>query len=265
MKAVLFFLALLLLTADIPFLPEALAEEEIYFKKAEDHQAMIPVKRVRRIKIPKGHHEGLLIDGNSIWMNNGLGAKTWIIDLASEDIVSEITPVATFTEGITPAPGGGYWVTDWDTAKLYLVEIRDKKMEAVSEKSFAPSLPAGVIWNGSRLYVVTWTRGAGTKYHLIEMDKDGNVVRKARIKGIPEPSQLAWDGTHLWITSWFNGRVYKVDVENFEIKGYFRSNIKKLSGIAWDGRSFWLTSTKADLYQVEITSSLSRGPLRSSQ
>ncbi|MFH1996993.1 MAG: hypothetical protein ABIJ27_08425 [Candidatus Omnitrophota bacterium] len=224
----------------------------IEFTRAEDFRAMIPVRRVRKIPLPEGYHEGILVEGNTLWVNNGKGIDTWLVDLAAGKLVAAIKPAGDFTEGITASPDGGYWVTDWVQKKLYRVEIEEKRMTARSERAFDPFLPAGVVWTGSRLYMIVWRRGIGTKYFLLEMNEKGDVIRTARIRDIPEPSQLAWDGVYLWISSWFNGRVFKVDPGTFELKGYFRSNIKKLTGIAWDGKRFWLTGTNEDLYQVEF-------------
>ena len=223
------------------------------FERAEDHRGMIPTKIVRKIKLPKGYHEGLLFHKDTIWVNNGQEGKTWVVDLASGKVTSEIEPVGTFSEGITEARGGRFWLTDWDAKKLYLVRIEKSKMIAESELSLAPSHPAGVVSSGSYLYVIIWTRVAsGTRYHLLKMDQIGNIIEKKKIKGIPEPTQLAWDGSYLWISSWFDRRVYKIDPETYEIKGYFRSGVKKLTGITWDGKNFWMTGTRAGLYKIEL-------------
>jgi len=244
---------ILIIALDIFAFPEAPVPEVKVLKKAKNYQSMIPAKRIRKIALPKGYHEGLLIDGDNIWVNNGEGQNTWVVDLASGSVVSEIEPVAAFSEGITAAGSGKYWITDWTAKKLYRVKIEEKRMIAESEVSLAPSRPTGVVWNGRHLYLLTWTRGIlGTRYHLLKMDEEGNVLDKFRIEDISEPSQMAWDGEHIWISSWFDRRVYKIDIEAAEIKGYFRSNIKNLTGIAWDGKSFWATGTKADLYQIEL-------------
>lgn len=232
--------------------PKACARDDKAFEKSDDHAAMIPARLIRKIKLPAGYHEGLFVEKNRIYVNNGEGGKTWVVDMASGELISQIEPAGTFSEGITGAPSGGYWVTDWDAKKLYFVKIENNKMLPESEVSMAPSHPAGVAWDGSHLYVVTWTRGLGTKYHLLKMDKAGNTIRKTAIKNIPEPTQLAWDGKDLWMSSWFNRRVYKIDAETLEIKGYFRSRIDRTSGIAWDGKYFWVTGTEADLRQIEI-------------
>ena len=221
-------------------------------KKAKNYKSKIPAKIIQKIPLPKGYHEGLFIDGNNVWINNGRGGNTWVVSLDSGDIISQIEPVADFTEGITAYSGGKYWVTDWNTKKLYLVKIEEGRMVPESEISLSPSRPAGVIWNGRHLYVITWTRGFGTKYHLLKMDAAGKILDKIRIAEIPEPTQLAWDGKNLWISSWFHRRVYKINPETFEIKGYFSSRIKRTSGIVWDGKYFWLTGTTSDLYQMEV-------------
>jgi len=226
-----------------------------FFERAENFEAMIPVKRAQKISLPKGgYHEGLLLERGNIWVANGEGKNIWVINLSSGDKAFEITPPGTFTEGITRAIGGKYWVADWDAKKLYLVKVRENKMISVSHISFEPSHPAGVTVTEEHLYVITWTRGLGTKYHLLEMDRKGNVLRKAQIKEIQEPTQLAWDGKDLWISSWFQRRVYKIDVKTFEIKGYFRSGVEKTTGIVCDGKYFWLTGTKEDLYKIELLS-----------
>jgi len=223
------------------------------FKRAKDHRAMIPIKIIHKIGLPKGYHEGLLVEGDNVWVVNGEGGKTWVINSNSGKVISEIESVATFSEGITSAPDGKYWASDWDTKKVYLVRREGSKLVTESELSLAPSHPTGIAWNGTNLYILTWTRGArGTRYHILVADKSGNVLNKVRIKRIPEPSQITWDGKDLWISSWFDRRVYRIDIKTFEIKGYFRSRIEKVTGIAWDGKSFWMTGSKEDLYQVEF-------------
>ncbi|MBU1784507.1 MAG: glutaminyl-peptide cyclotransferase [Candidatus Omnitrophica bacterium] len=222
-------------------------------RKAEDYETAITMEVIRKIELPKGYHEGLLLQDGNVWVNNGEGGPTWVVNLASGDVISEIKPVAAFSEGITAGPGGKYWITDWDKKKLYLVSIDRNIMTAETEITLSPARPAGVIWNGEHLYVVTWTRGLGTRYHLLKMDKEGNLLSKSRIKNIPEPSQLAWDGKDLWVSSWFNRRVYRVNTKTLETTGYFRSNIKNTTGIAWDGEYFWVTGTSADLYQIKVT------------
>jgi len=226
--------------------------DEISLTKSKDYEAMIPAKKIQRIKLPEGYHEGLLKEGEHIWVNNGRGGKTWVIDLDSEKIIAEIEPVATFAEGITYASGGGYWQTDWDTKKLYHVTLENNKLIAEREISLEPAYPAGVIWTGSHLFVVTWTRGVGTIYHLLKMDFDGNLLNKIRITHIQEPSQLAWDGKDLWISSWFQRRAYRIDINTWEITGYFRTKIEQTTGILWDDKHFWVTGTSEDLYKVEI-------------
>jgi len=218
----------------------------------ESYEVAIPMEKIRKIELPKGYHEGLLIDDGNIWVNNGEHGATWVVDLASGEVLSEIEPVATFTEGITSAPSGKYWVSDWTEKKIYLVSIENSKMISESEISMAPARPTGIIWTGFRLYVVTWTRGVGTQYHIHEMDEEGNILRKVRINGISEPSQLAWDGSDLWLSSWFDRRVYRIDPETLQATGYFRTKIEQTTGIVWDGECFWVTGTHADLYRIKI-------------
>ena len=220
--------------------------------KADSYQKNIPVKLLKKIPLPEGYHEGLFYDGSNIWVNNGEKGNTWVVDITSGEVISEIEPVGTFTEGLTKTPEGDYWLTDWDAKKVYHVEIIGNSMKPVFELSVAPAHPTGIVWNGNSLHLITWTRGMGTKYHLIQMDKEGKILRKNQIKGISEPSQLAWDGKNLWISSWYNQRVYRVDVSIFQITGYFRSPAKKTTGIVWDGEHLWVTGTKADLYMLKI-------------
>ncbi|NQT22228.1 MAG: hypothetical protein HQ579_02200 [Candidatus Omnitrophica bacterium] len=248
----------LILLLILPVISQGLFQEKAYgeeriLTKAADYESMIPTKVLREIKLPEnGYHEGLLLENGNIVINNGEGINSWVVDLKSGSLLKEIDPIATFTEGITHAPGGKYWVTDWNTKKLYLVKIVANKMVSESEISFAPSHPAGVIWTGKHLYLIIWTRGLGTKYHILKMDKNGAIIDRINITDINEPTQLAWDGRHLWITSWFKRRAYKIDIDNLEIKGYFRTNIEKTSGIVWDGKYFWITGTNANLRQIEI-------------
>lgn len=213
----------------------------------------IPVKVLKKIKLPKGYHEGLYFDGKNIWVNNGKKGNTWVVDPASGAVLSEITPVATFTEGLTRKEGGDYFVTDWDTMKLYRSRIENGRMVVASEvSSFAPAHPAGVAWNGAHLFVITWLRGMGTQFHLLQMEESGRLLRKMRIRWMQEPAHLAWDGRSLWVTSWYSRLVYKIDVDGWKVTGCFRSPVPDATGIAWDGQYLWLTGTHGDLYQLEV-------------
>lgn len=206
----------------------------------------------RAITLPKGYHEGLFLDKENIWVANGEEGKVWVIDIVSGEILSEILPVAKFTENITKGPGDSLWSTDWDSKKLYKIKLQGDKMKSVFEVPLAPAHPAGITSDGKHLFLITWTRGIGTKYHILKMDTEGNILSRVRIKNIPEPSQLTWDGEYLWVSSWFNRRVYKIDENTFDVIGYFRSKIKETTGIAWDGEAFWVTGTKADLYRIKL-------------
>lgn len=213
----------------------------------------ITAKVSGKISIPKWYHEGICFDDGKIWVNNGEKGKTWVFDAASGLKIKEIEPAGTFTEAITPKGEGLFFVTDWDAKKIYIVHIDNGRMVAQSEVSVAPANPAGAAWNGTNLFVVTWMRSpTGTKFHLLKMDEKCNLLSRVMIKKIAEPDQLAWDGKNLWVSCWFSKRVYKVDVDEYEILGYFRSPVPKTTGIAWDGKNLWVTGTNADLYKMEV-------------
>ncbi len=226
--------------------------EDLAIKRAEEYQSKIPVSLVKRITLPKGYHEGLFFDDRFIWVSNGEGKNTWLIDPATGSIASEITSPGSFTEGIVASGDGTFWVTDWLDKKLYRTTLENGKMIIKHAIDLAPAHPAGLVWTGRRLFVVTWTRGLGTKFHLLEFDEKGNLLGKIRIKRIHEPAHLGWDGKHLWITSWYNQLVYKIDTDKFKILGSFKSPAPDTTGITWDGRYFWVTGTHADLYQLEV-------------
>ena len=247
MKIIILFLSILLSSAtlsnaDVPDL-----------ERAETYQSDIPVKIIKKVPLPKGYHEGLFWDGENIWVNNGENKNTWIIDPDTGELLSQITPPGTFSEGITMADDGSFWITDWDDKKLYKVKVEGGKMAVEYDILLEPARPTGVVWTGENLYVLTWVRGMGTKYYLMQLGEDEHMFRKMRIKRIHEPSQLAWDGKHLWITSWFSQLVYKIDVDTFRALGSFKSPVSDTTGIAWDGKYFWITGTRSDLYQVELT------------
>ncbi len=241
--AMLFIIAL--------YLPHDAGAAEL--KKSKEYRG-IKVKTIRRIPIPKWYHEGLLIDGDSIWVANGRDGKIWVVDTVSGKTTSELTPPAGFTEAIIKTKSGRYLVTDWDDKKLYETSLKDEKM--IIEKTlfdFSPSHPAGLIYTNDSLLAVVWTRGLGTKFEIIKFDKDFKVTEKIQIKDIQEPAHMAWDGKLLWITGWYNRRVYSVDPKEWMITGSFRAPLNKVTGIAWDGKHLWVTGTYADLYQVELS------------
>jgi len=210
-------------------------------------------KAVAKIKIPKWYHEGLYSDGKDIWVNNGKKGDTWVVDTIARKIIRKIKPAGSFTEAITPKDKDTFFVTDWDAKKVYTSKIDNDIMYALSEKSVEPAHPAGAVWNGSNLFVVTWTRSlTGTKFHLLKMDADMNILSTVEIVKILEPAHLAWDGKYMWISCWYSKRIYKVDIEKPEILGYLRSPAAKTTGIAWDGKYLWVTGTYANLYKMEL-------------
>jgi len=226
-----------------------MAEAQTLVKAKGYHQ--IKARVIKKLEVPTWYHEGLFYDGKSLWLANGLKGKTWVIDPADGSITSELEPVAGFTEAITSS-GDTYYTSEWDEKKLYKIRIENGKMVAESDVSFAPAHPAGLVWNGAHLFIVTWTRGLGTKFNLLMLDQDMKVLNSVRIRTIHEPDHLAWDGKYLWISSWYTKEVYKVDVTTWEMLGYFCSPVSKTTGIAWDGKYFWVTGTYADLYQMEV-------------
>jgi glutamine cyclotransferase len=207
---------------------------------------------VRTIELPSGYHEGLFIYGGNIWVANGNGLKTWIVDIASGKVISEIESVGNFTEGVASSGDGKFFVSEWLAKKVYRAALAGNKFVAESEISVAPAFPAGILWREGRLDVITWTRGFGTKFHLVEMDGKGTVAGRVLLRGMQEPAHLASDGKYLWVTSWYSKRVYKVDPASRKVTGYFPTPFPKATGIAWDGESFWITGTHADLYRIRV-------------
>lgn len=220
-------------------------------KRSKDYEE-IEVKVIKTIPLPRWYHEGLFYDGNNVWVCNGEKGKIWVVDPVKGSVVSEITPIGAFTESVARSADGRYFVTDWGEKKLYRVKIDNDLMVPQADISFAPAHPAGIAFAGKRLFVITWQRGLGTKFNILEVNDGMNVVEKIRINDIQEPCQMAWDGHNLWITSWFYRRVYKVDMNKLEIVGQFKSPVAKATGIAWDGKYLWITGTYSDLYQLEV-------------
>jgi len=212
----------------------------------------IPAKIVKKIRIQRSYHEGLIFHEGNIWVANGKNGKVWVLDPETGSILKSIEPPGTFTEAIAWREGGVFFVTDWDERKIYKVRIEDDKMNLEAEYSFGDAHPTGVAWDGSSIFVITWTRGMGTKFHIIRMSDKFEVIARLIIATIQEPDQLAWDGKNLWITSWHGRRVYKIDVASWKIIGSFKSPIRDTTGITWDGKYFWLTGTGEDLYQMEL-------------
>ncbi|MBF0217430.1 MAG: hypothetical protein HQL30_10605 [Candidatus Omnitrophica bacterium] len=228
------------------------AKQETRLSAPGDLSRELSVKSIRVIKLPKGYHEGLFINGEEIWVANGQKLPIWVIDKTTGEVIRTIEPTATFTEGITRDDKGEIWTTDWDTQNLYRVNIINDRFVPAESVSFGPSHVAGTVFAAGNIYVLTWTRGLGTKYHLNKFDMSGELKEKLRIENIPEPSQLAWDGKYLWMSSWFNRRVYFIDPATNEVKGYISTKLDRTTGIAWDGKYLWATGTSEDLVQFEI-------------
>ena len=246
-KSLLVIFAAILLFSEFAFSEPA----EKTLTRVPDYE-WIPFKVVKKMKLPGGYHEGLYYDGKDMWVCNGKKGKTWIVDSSSGKVRSHINSISTFTEAISYGGDGTYYVTDWDSMKLYRAELDGDKFIVLNEMSFEPSHPAGVVLAGERLYVITWTRGVGTKFHLLELDRDGHLLSIILIKSIMEPSQLAWDGKNLWISSWYSKLVYKIDVDTWKAVGVFSSPVSDTTGIVWDGEYMWITGTHGDLYQLKM-------------
>jgi glutamine cyclotransferase len=227
------------------------AMDDVRLKKAAGCKDLY-AKVIRKIALPKGYHEGLFFDGEAMWVANGNGGKIWIVDIVSGAIRTMIEPISNFAEALTRSSDETYYATEWFDKKVYKARVIGNRLEAQGASSLAPNFPAGAVWTGKRLYVITWQRGLGTKFYLIEMDRDMKVLRKISIDKIQEPSQLAWDGKNLWMTSWYNSMVYKIDIDKMEMVGAFRFPAPKATGITWDGKYMWLVGTYSDLYQLEI-------------
>jgi glutamine cyclotransferase len=246
--------SLLLISSNGP--APAAAEDISADPNSARYKANIPVEVLKRVSMPQGgYHEGLLFDGENIWVNNGKNRNTWVIDPRTGKIVREIIPPGTFTEGITASSDHRYWVTDWDERKLYRVTIEDNKMVSDLDISLAPARPTGVVWTGEELYVMTWTGTVQKQYHLLRMDAEGNILERMRMRGMQEPSQITWDSKHLWITSWADQKVYKVDPATNTVLGHFISPSKRATGIVWDSGHFWITGTYDHLYKVKVPGS----------
>ncbi|MCM8761192.1 MAG: SPASM domain-containing protein [Candidatus Omnitrophica bacterium] len=212
----------------------------------------ISARVVRKIEIPRWYHEGLFYDGENLWLANGEKGKIWVLDVSSGKVLREIEPVADFPEALIRREDGALFTTEWYSKKIYRVRLEGDRLASEAETSFEPAHPAGLAWDGRRFYVVTWRRGLGTKFDLVELDADLNIVSTMPFRGIHEPDQLAWDGKYLWVSSWYSRRVYRINMEKRAITGYFDSPADMTTGIAWDGKYMWLTGTYSDLYQIEI-------------
>ncbi len=219
---------------------------------SENYAPRMPIKVQKKIALPKGYHEGILLHKGRIWVNNGKGQNTWVINPETGEVESEIKSAGRFTEAIAPASDGLFWITDWDDKRIYRAKLKTDEWEIMSQIPLQNARPTGIVRAGDAMYVITWERGLGTKYYLSKFDKEGNISERIRIKRIHEPSQLAWDGNALWITSWYSGIVYKINIDSLEVEGSFKSPAAAVTGIAWDGKHFWITGTSADLYKVEI-------------
>jgi len=230
------------------------AYAEIDTLRSSDNFKNISVKVIRKVQVPPGYHEGLFFDGKHMWLANGQCGKILAIDISTGAVTSTIEPIGTFTEGITRYDDNSYFVTDWDAQKIYRSHLSAAFLISDAETSFEPAHPTGVIWTGKKLFIITWTHGMGTKFCLIEMDKDMKIIRSLRIQRIQEPCMMAWDGRHLWMSSWYSRLVYKIDIDTMEILGAISSPVSMATGIAWDGKHMWVTGTYGDLYQLEIGS-----------
>ncbi|MFH1395052.1 MAG: hypothetical protein ABIH09_02735 [Candidatus Omnitrophota bacterium] len=226
--------------------------EDLALAHSPNYTSNIHIAVVEKFPLPQGYHEGLLWHDNRIWVSNGKGGNIWIVNPEDGAIDNEIKTIGSFTEAVVSTGRGIFRVTDWDDKKIYSVKIENNKMEERGAVNIENARPAGMVSIKDKIYVITWERGLGTKYFLLEFDEKNNILRKIQIKRIHEPAHLAWDGNNLWITSWFNGFVYKIDIETLEILGSFKAPVSDTTGITWDGDFFWITGTNSNLYKLKV-------------
>jgi len=225
---------------------------DIKLKRSADFKE-IEAAVIKKTPIPRWYHEGLFYDGKNMYVANGECGMVWVLDPETGKVLSELEGPGKFTESIIGTGNGKFLLTDWDDEKLYLVSISDKKIFIEKELfSFSPAHPAGVVLAGEKLFVITWTRGFGTKFHILEFDKDLNFIGRVIIKDIMDPAHMAWDGKDLWITSWFSKTVFRVNIDTWEVTGSFPSPAEKATGVAWDGQRLWITGTYDDLYCMSV-------------
>ncbi len=234
------FLLMLLLTASVSFSQEG-----------KNKIMKISSEIIEEIELPKGYHEGIFLENNKMFINNGEGIDTWIIDIITGEQTGAIKPISTFTEGIYKK-GDKYIVSDWDSKKVYEVEIKDGKMEEIKSVSFKPYRPTGLIGIGELTYVITWERGMGTKYFLNVLDENFELIEKVKLNDISEPSQICWDGEHFLISSWYSKRVYLVAPGTYRTIAYFKAPAKDTTGVFFDGEYYWVTGTYSNLYKMRI-------------
>lgn len=227
--------------------------ESVSLKKSGDYR-LIEVKVAQKVAIPRWYHEGLFYDDGTIWVANGQKGNIWAVDLKTGKVLKEVCPYGEFTESMIKEPDGSWLVTDWDDKKLYRSKIeRSTLTENTVLFDFSPARPAGLVRVNDRYFVITWTRGMGTRFGIVILDKEFRQTDAVAINFIEEPAHMAWDGKALWITSWYSRKVYRVDPETWEITGFFRTPFGKATGITWDGKYLWITGTYSPLYRIEVS------------
>lgn len=231
----------------------SLLAESVPLKKSADYHS-IKIKVAQKVDIPRWYHEGLYFDNGIIWIANGEKGNIWAIDPKTGKTLEEVCPYGEFTESISKDTDGSWLVTDWKDAKLYRSKMENSTLvQNTVLFDFSPVRPAGLVRLDDRYLVITWTRGLGTKFGILILDREFKQAGSVDIKFIEEPAHMAWDGKDLWITSWYSRKVYRVDPKNWEVTGFFRTPFGKATGIAWDGKDLWVTGTYADLYRIELS------------
>ena len=100
---------ILLILSALFFQPHILTfsgTEPFELKRSPEYRSKIPIKVIKKVPLPKGYHEGIYLDGDNIWVSNGEGKKTWIVDPGTGEVISEIEPSGDFTEAVTKAADG---------------------------------------------------------------------------------------------------------------------------------------------------------------
>jgi len=217
-----------------------------------NQSSKLKAELISKIKLPKGYHEGILVGDKTVMVNNGYKIDTWVIDIDSGKVIEKIKPPGTFSEGITKGDDGFYYVSDWDKKSLYKCKLEDGHFVVFDSLSLAPSHPTGVTWHDGELLVITWTRGMGTKYHLLRIDKNKKIINRYIVSDIREPSQICSDGEDIWISSWYENKIYKIALRQERIIAEIKLKISKITGIYVKDKVLWVTGTYADLYRYEI-------------